>query len=169
MQDEADRGFYRGLLTSCGPDHIGPPAERAAERFHCPNRRADAFPMHGRYNASPARLIGYGVRVRDGLLEAYVEGAVTQVAVFGEHLGKLGKSLGSSVDSFNKAVGSLEQQVLPAARRFPDLGLRMSRELEPIDPVANLARIPRGADAEPDPGDADAEPDSAGEAGSETT
>src|SRR5450755_2731457 len=83
-----------------------------------------------------------------------------RLAVFGEHLGKLGKSLGSSVDSFNKAVGSLEQQVLPAARRFPDLGLRMSRELEPIDPVANLARIPRGADAEPDPAD---------EAGSETT
>jgi len=83
-----------------------------------------------------------------------------RLAVFGEHLGKLGKSLGSSVDSFNKAVGSLEQQILPAARRFPDLGLRMSRELEPIEPVANLARIPRGADAEPDPAD---------EAGSEAT
>jgi DNA recombination protein RmuC len=93
-----------------------------------------------------------------------------RLAVFGEHLGKLGKSLGSSVDSFNKAVGSLEQQVLPAARRFPDLGLRMSRELEPIEPVANLARIPRGADAEPDPaGDAQDVPDLRGEAGSETT
>jgi DNA recombination protein RmuC len=92
-----------------------------------------------------------------------------RLAVFGEHLGKLGKSLGSSVDSFNKAVGSLEQQVLPAARRFPDLGLRMSRELEPIEPVANLARIPRGPDAEPDPaGDAQDVPEAAGEAGSET-
>jgi DNA recombination protein RmuC len=92
-----------------------------------------------------------------------------RLAVFGEHLGKLGKSLGSSVDSFNKAVGSLEQQVLPAARRFPDLGLRMSRELEPIEPVANLARIPRGPDAEPDPaGDAQDVPESADEAGSES-
>jgi DNA recombination protein RmuC len=93
-----------------------------------------------------------------------------RLAVFGEHLGKLGKSLDSSVDSFNKAVGSLEQQVLPAARRFPDLGLRLSRELEPIEPVANLARIPRGADVEPDPsGSAEDVPDPAGEAGSETT
>jgi DNA recombination protein RmuC len=92
-----------------------------------------------------------------------------RLAVFGEHLGKLGKSLGSSVDSFNKAVGSLEQQVLPAARRFPDLGLRMSRDLEPSEPVANLARIPRGPDAEPDPaGDAQDVPEAAGEAGSET-
>ncbi len=73
-----------------------------------------------------------------------------RLTVFGEHLGKLGKSLGSSVDSFNKAVGSLEQQVLPAARRFPELGLRVNREIEPIDPVASLARIPRHADGEPD-------------------
>ena len=72
-----------------------------------------------------------------------------RLAVFGEHLGKLGKSLGSSVDSFNRAVGSLEQQVLPAARRFPELGLRMTREIEPIDPVASLARIPRNAGVEP--------------------
>jgi DNA recombination protein RmuC len=70
-----------------------------------------------------------------------------RLAVFGEHLGKLGKSLGSSVDSFNRAVGSLEQQVLPAARRFEGLGLRVSRGIDPIEPIANLARTPR---AEPD-------------------
>jgi DNA recombination protein RmuC len=68
-----------------------------------------------------------------------------RLAVFGEHLARLGKSLGSSVDSFNKAVGSLEQQVLPAARRFPELGLRVDRELEPVDPVVSLARPPRAA------------------------
>jgi DNA recombination protein RmuC len=66
-----------------------------------------------------------------------------RLAVFGEHLGKLGKSLGSSVDSFNKAVGSLEQQVLPAARRFPELGLRVLRDLEIIEPVGSLTRTPR--------------------------
>ena len=74
-----------------------------------------------------------------------------RLSVFGEHLGKLGKSLGSSVDSFNKAVGSLEQQVLPAARRFPELGLRVNREIEPIEPVASLTRIPRNAAVEPSP------------------
>ncbi len=82
-----------------------------------------------------------------------------RLAVFGEHLGKLGKSLGSSVDSFNRAVGSLEQQVLPAARRFEGLGLRIAREIEPIEPVESLARIPRNAGVEQDP---------SGEAGSES-
>jgi DNA recombination protein RmuC len=66
-----------------------------------------------------------------------------RLAVFGEHLGKLGKSLGNSVDSFNKAVGSLEQHVLPAARRFPELGLRVNRDLEPIEHVDTLTRAPR--------------------------
>src|SRR5882724_9399365 len=83
-----------------------------------------------------------------------------RLAVFGEHLGKLGKSLGNSVDSFNKAVGSLEQQVLPAARRFEGLGLRVNRDIEPLEPVATLARIPRNAGVEVDP---------SAEAGSETT
>ncbi len=78
------------------------------------------------------------------------EDVYKRLAVFGEHLARLGKSLGSSVDAFNKAVGSLEQQVLPAARRFPDLGLRVDRELGPArthrrtDPQA--ARHRRTAD-----------------------
>jgi DNA recombination protein RmuC len=79
-----------------------------------------------------------------------------RLAVFGEHLGKVGKSLGSSVDSFNKAVGSLEQQVLPAARRFPELGLRVQRELPVIEPLLSLTRTPRGAGAD---ADLPAEPD----------
>jgi DNA recombination protein RmuC len=76
-----------------------------------------------------------------------------RLAVFGEHLGKLGKSLGSSVEAFNRAVGSLEQQVLPSARRFPELGLRVNREIDPIEPVADLARIPRAPATESGPAD----------------
>ena len=68
-----------------------------------------------------------------------------RLAVFAEHLGRLGRSLGGSVDAFNKAVGSLEQQVLPAARRFPELGLRVPREIEPLDPIEALTRTPRVA------------------------
>ncbi|MGO9949060.1 MAG: DNA recombination protein RmuC [Steroidobacteraceae bacterium] len=76
-----------------------------------------------------------------------------RLAVFGEHLGKLGKSLGSSVEAFNRAVGSLEQQVLPSARRFPELGLRVNREIDPLEPVADLARIPRAPASDGDSAD----------------
>jgi DNA recombination protein RmuC len=70
-----------------------------------------------------------------------------RLSVFGEHLGKLGKSLGGSVEAYNRAVGSLEQQILPAARRFETLGLRVNRELEPMQPIDQLVRIPRAADS----------------------
>ncbi len=71
-----------------------------------------------------------------------------RLAVFAEHLGRVGRSLGTSVENFNKAVGSLEQQVLPAARRFPELGLRVNREIDPLEPIAALARTPRDAASE---------------------
>ena len=83
-----------------------------------------------------------------------------RLAVFGEHLARLGKSLGHSVESFNRAVGSLEQQVLPAARRFPELGLRAERELAPIEQIESLARTPRVAGvSSPDAPAIDAPPD----------
>jgi uncharacterized protein DUF4432 len=80
------RGFFGGLLTTCGLDHIGHPAERSADRFAYPMRAKDALPMHGRISGTPARLSGYGVSEAAGGLEAYVAGIVTQVAIFGEHL-----------------------------------------------------------------------------------
>jgi DNA recombination protein RmuC len=46
-----------------------------------------------------------------------------RLSVFSEHLAKAGRSLGGAVDSYNKAVGSLERNVLPQARRFHDLGV----------------------------------------------
>lgn len=66
-----------------------------------------------------------------------------RLGVFAEHLVRLGRTLGTSVESYNRAVGSLEQQVMPAARRFPELGLRANRPIEPIEPVEHLVRTPR--------------------------
>lgn len=76
-----------------------------------------------------------------------------RLAVFGEHLGKLGKSLGSSVESYNRAVGSLEQQVLPAARRFPELGLRTARDIDAIEPISSLTRSLRAGSSNDEPSD----------------
>ena len=73
-----------------------------------------------------------------------------RLAVFGDHLGRLGKSLNSSIETFNKAVGSLEVQVLPAARRFEGLGLRPNRQIELLEPVEILARQPRSGAADSD-------------------
>jgi DNA recombination protein RmuC len=61
---------------------------------------------------------------------------------------RVGRTLGQSVDAYNAAVGSLERQVLPGARRFTELGLRPGREIEEILPVEKLAREPRPSEGD---------------------
>jgi len=63
-----------------------------------------------------------------------------RLGVFASHLTKLGRNLGQSVDSFNSAVGSLERQVLPGARKFTELGVRPDREIEALEPIDKLTR-----------------------------
>jgi len=66
-----------------------------------------------------------------------------RLGVFSTHLTKLGRNLATSVETFNSAVGSLERQVLPGARKFTELGVRPDREIESIEPVDKLAREPQ--------------------------
>ncbi len=62
-----------------------------------------------------------------------------------EHFDTLRKSLVRAVDSYNDAVGSLDRRVLPAARRFKELGAGTSDdipELEAIDRVPETVQAP---------------------------
>ncbi|HKT33071.1 MAG TPA: DNA recombination protein RmuC [Gammaproteobacteria bacterium] len=69
-----------------------------------------------------------------------------RLATFAEHLDRMGRALGQSVESYNRAVGSLERQVLPAARRFTELGVQAKKELPTLEPVETAPRL--GNDAE---------------------
>ena len=44
------------------------------------------------------------------------------------------------MEAYNAAVGSLERQVLPGARKFTELGLRPAKEIEELVPIDKLAR-----------------------------
>jgi len=59
---------------------------------------------------------------------------------FTGHLGKVGTRLSAAVDAYNAAVGSLERQVMPQARRFPELGVTADAALPLLEPVEQLAR-----------------------------
>jgi len=63
-----------------------------------------------------------------------------RLATFSGHLEKLGKSLNSSVEHFNKSVGSLERQVLPSGRKFVEMGIRAKTELAELQPIEKQVR-----------------------------
>lgn len=65
-----------------------------------------------------------------------------RIATFAEHMGKVGNALENSVQHFNNAVGSLERQVLPAARRFTELGVQSKKDLPELEPVETAVRLP---------------------------
>jgi DNA recombination protein RmuC len=60
--------------------------------------------------------------------------------VFVGHLQKIGRSLGNAVEAFNSAVGSMERNVLPQARKFPELGATSDAPIEPVDPIEKAVR-----------------------------
>ena len=81
-------------------------------------------------------------------IQELAEDLYKRLARFGDHMARVGRALGQSVDAYNSAVGSLERQVLPGARKFTELGLRPGKEIEEIAPVEKLARDPRLPEAD---------------------
>lgn len=63
-----------------------------------------------------------------------------RLSTFGNHLSKLGNSLGSTVNHFNSAVGSLERQVIPGARKFTEMGISSKNEITELPPVEQQPR-----------------------------
>jgi len=63
-----------------------------------------------------------------------------RMAILAEHLNDVGQSLGKSVLAYNKAVGSLETRILPAARRFKELGVSSDKEIASLEPIEVVAR-----------------------------
>jgi DNA recombination protein RmuC len=63
------------------------------------------------------------------------EDIYTRLAVFSEHLQDLGKHLTRSIGKYNEAIGSLEHNVLPSARKMKDLGISGGKKVLPVLPV----------------------------------
>ena len=52
----------------------------------------------------------------------------------------VGSALERSIESYNRAVGSLESRVLPSARRFKELGAAPGEEIPELEPVDEKPR-----------------------------
>ncbi len=69
-----------------------------------------------------------------------------RLSTLGGHFQDLGRRLDSAVDSYNKAIGSLESRVLVSARRFSELGLGGAKEPSQLSPVERSPRALQAAE-----------------------
>ena len=91
------------------------------------------------------KAVAYGWRqlaLADNALEIrqLAEDLYGRLTTFVTHMNKVGRQLASSVESYNRAVGSLERKVLPGARKFVELGIQTKKELEKVE---TLDPVPR--------------------------
>jgi DNA recombination protein RmuC len=56
------------------------------------------------------------------------------------HLENVGANIKQAADSYDRFIGSLEQKVLPGARRFKELGVSSTKELDVPEPIALTVR-----------------------------
>lgn len=63
-----------------------------------------------------------------------------RLGTFVTHMNKVGRQLASSVENYNRAVGSLERNVLPGARKFTELGVHAKKDIEKLE---SLEPVPR--------------------------
>lgn len=63
-----------------------------------------------------------------------------RLKTFLNHFESVGASIGRAVDSYNKAVGSMESRLLPSARKFKELGAAAGEEIAGLEPLDGIPR-----------------------------
>jgi DNA recombination protein RmuC len=101
--------------------------------------------------ASPTTLIALLKAVAYGWRQERIAANAEEISALGRelynrvlamasHVEDVRKNLERAVDAFNRSVGSLETRVLPAARRFKELGASAGDDIAPVSPVQTVPR-----------------------------
>jgi len=63
-----------------------------------------------------------------------------RLATFTENLSKVGKSLGQSVDNYNKTIASFSGRIIPSAKKFKEMGVQTKKEVNELEPLDKTTR-----------------------------
>jgi DNA recombination protein RmuC len=101
--------------------------------------------------ASPTTLIALLKAVNYGWNQEKLARNAQQISALGKelhdrlrllatHITAVGTGLDRAVESYNKAVGSLESRVLVSARKFAELGASVADDIPELEPIETTAR-----------------------------
>jgi DNA recombination protein RmuC len=101
--------------------------------------------------ASPTTLIALLKAVAYGWNQEKLARNAQQISALGKelherlrllaaHITAVGTGLDRAVESYNKAVGSLESRVLVSARKFSELGASVAEDIPELEPIETTAR-----------------------------
>ena len=111
--------------------------------------------------ATPTTFIALLRAIAYGWRQEQVAESAQQISVLGqeladrmstmaEHLSKVGQALGRAVESYNATITSLENRILPTARKFKSLGINTKKDIIELKSVEHLPRSPRHMDPSPE-------------------
>src|SRR5207249_1684226 len=74
----------------------------------------------------------------------------SRLSTMGDHMSKVGTSLGTAVAAYNRAIGSLEARVLVSARKLAELGVSADELATPpqVEVAARALQAPELVDSE---------------------
>ena len=101
--------------------------------------------------ASPTTLIALLKAINYGWNQEKLARNAQQISTLGKelhdrlrmlagHITSVGTGLDRAVESYNKAVGSLESRVLVSARKFAELGASVAEDIPELEPIETTAR-----------------------------
>ncbi|MGC1374570.1 MAG: DNA recombination protein RmuC, partial [Candidatus Sulfotelmatobacter sp.] len=101
--------------------------------------------------ASPTTLIALLKAINYGWNQEKLARNAQQISALGKelhdrlrllasHIASVGTGLDRAVESYNKAVGSLESRVLVSARKFAELGTSVADDIPELEPIETTAR-----------------------------